>query len=293
VDGTTRRMARIPRHHREGKSDMTHRPHNASPQGRPDTSTPGRLVAHRGASRVAPENTLTAFRLAAQQGVGWLEFDISLLGDYTAVVHHDATLDRCSDATGPLDRLTAADLAGIDAGAWFGAQYAGEPLATLEQALDLFAEMDLSANLEMKPHDAPPEPMAQAVATALGERPWAGGRILVSSFNLGALEALRRLIPDQPLAVLYEDPPTNWPEVLAGLRACSLHIWHEFLTMEILAQAREHGYHVRVYTINEPPLMEPFREAGLTGVITDHPPLFLNDPAWAAWAWVNAEHPPR
>jgi glycerophosphoryl diester phosphodiesterase len=262
---------------------MTCQPLNASQQGRPDTSTPGRLVAHRGASRVAPENTLTAFRLAAQQGVGWLEFDVSLLGDGTAVVHHDATLDRCSDATGPLDRRTAADLAGIDAGSWFCAQYAGEPLTTLEQALDLVAELDLSANLEMKPHDAPPGPMAQTVAAALVKRPWASGRILVSSFDFGALEALRRLMPNQPLAVLYEDPPADWPGVLAALRACSLHIWHEFLTSEILAQTREHGYHVRVYTINEPPLMEPFREAGLTGVITDHPPLFLDDPAWAAW----------
>jgi glycerophosphoryl diester phosphodiesterase len=271
---------------------MTRRPPEASLQGRPDTSTPGRLVAHRGASRIAPENTLAAFRMAAKQGVAWLEFDISLLGDGTAVVHHDATLDRCSDATGPLDQLTAADLPGIDAGGWFGTQYSGEPLATLEQSLDLFAELDLSGNLEMKPHEAPPEPMAQAVAAALDKHPWARARILVSSFNLGALKALRRLMPDQPLAVLYENPPANWPEVLAELRACSLHIWHEFLTMEILAQAQEHGYHVRAYTIIEPPLMEPFRDRGLTGVITDHPPLFIDDPAWAAWAGVSAERPP-
>ncbi len=255
-----------------------------APLPRPDTGTPGRIIAHRGASRAAPENTLAAFRLASRLGARWLEFDVSLLGDATPVLHHDATLDRCTDATGPLDRLAATDLAGIDAGRWFGAQYAGEPLATLAQALDLIEELDLAANLEMKPHDAPPERIARAVAEALGRRPWTRSRILVSSYRLGALKALRRLMPDQPLGVLYKDPPAGWPEVLAALGACSLHVRHQYLTREILATAREHGFHVRAYTINEPARMEPFRAAGLTGVFTDHPPLFLDDPAWAAWA---------
>jgi len=255
-----------------------------APLPRPDTDTPGRIVAHRGGNRDAPENTLAAFRLASRLGARWLEFDVSLLGDGTPVLHHDATLDRCTDATGPLDRLTAADLAGIDAGGWFGVQYTGEPLATLEQALDLIGELGLSANLEMKLHHAPPEPFARAVVKALDSRPWARARILVSSYSLGALETLRRLMPDQPLAVLYKNPPADWPETLAALGACSLHIRHEYLTRDILAQARADGFRVRVYTVNEPPRMEPFRAAGLTGVITNHPPLFLDDPAWAAWA---------
>ena len=257
---------------------------DANPHNRPDTRTPGRIVAHRGASRVAPENTLSAFRIAAQLGARWLEFDVSLLGDGTPVVHHDGTLDRCTNRTGRLDQLTAADLAGIDAGRWFGAEFGGEPLATLEQALDLIGTLDLSANLEMKPHDAAPEPIARAVAAALGSRPWTRARILVSSYHIGALEALRRIMPDQPLAVLYDDPAAGWLQTLTALRACSLHIWHEFLTAEILAQTRANDFHVRVFTIDEPPLMAPFRASGLTGVITNHPPLFLDDPDWAAWA---------
>ena len=92
---------------------MMSKPTDVNLHGRPDTSTPGRIVAHRGASRIAPENTLSAFRVAAQQGARWLEFDVSLLGDNTPVLHHDATLDRCTDSAGPLDRLTASDLAAI------------------------------------------------------------------------------------------------------------------------------------------------------------------------------------
>ena len=265
---------------------MTKQPPGASLHNRPDTSTIGRIIAHRGASHAAPENTLAAFREAARQGARWFEFDVSLLGDGTPVVHHDGTLDRCTDSTGPLGSMTAADIAGIDAGSWFGAQFAAEPLAILDQALDLIDELDLSANLEMKPHDAAPEPIAKAVAKALGARPWARDRILVSSFRIDALATLRQIMPEQPLAVLYYNPPADWPEVLAGLRASSLHIWHEFLTEDILAQAQEHGFHVRVFTINEPARMVPFRTAGLTSVITDRPPLFLHDPAWAAWAGI-------
>jgi glycerophosphoryl diester phosphodiesterase len=136
----------------------------------------------------------------------------------------------------------------------------------------------------MKPHGVAPEPMARAVAKALAARPWARGNILVSSFYRDALAALRDLMPDQPLAMLYRKLPTDWPQVLSALGASSLHIRHNHLSADILAQARRHGFHVRVFTINDPALMEPFRTTGLTGVITDHPPLFLDSPVWAGWA---------
>lgn len=250
----------------------------------PDTATPGRVIAHRGASRVAPENTLSAFRAAARQGARWVEFDVSLLGDGTPVLHHDATLERCTDRSGPLSGLGAADLAGIDAGGWFGPAFAGEPLATLERALGLIGALGLSANLEVKPHGAAPEPIARAVAAALARRPWSGARILVSSFDPGALAALRRRVPGQPLAVLCEAPPDDWPELLAGLRGSSLHVHHAHASPGLVARARGLGVHLRVYTVNDPARVAPLRDAGLAGVITDHPPLFLEDPAWAAWA---------
>jgi len=250
--------------------------------GRPDTGPFPRIIAHRGASRVAPENTLSAFRIAAQQGARACEFDVSLLGDGTPVMHHDGTLDRCTDGNGPLSALAAGDLAGIDSGSWCGPAFAGEPLATLDQGLELIDELGFLANLEMKPHEAPPEPMAEAVARALKARPWTRTRIVVSSFDLGALAALRRRMPDQPLAVLYEEPPADWPQALAALGASGLHIWRDFVTPGVLAAAREAGFHVRVYTVNDPASMAPHR-AGLAGIITDHPPLYFDDPDWAAW----------
>ncbi len=266
-----------------GKSTI-HMTPPGSPLAFPDTATPGRVIAHRGASGVAPENTLAAFREGARQGARWVEVDVSLLGDGTAVLHHDATLDRCTDGTGPLTQLGARDLAGLDAGSWFGPGFAGEPLPTLEQTLDLLEALELYANLEMKPHGAPPAPIARAVAAALAKRPWTASRILISSFDLDALAALGGLMPEQPLAVLYEPPPNDWPRVLKRLRARSLHVEDGELDEDILARASAEGFHVRVYTVNEPAPVLRFRDAGLSGVITDHPPLFLDDPGWARWA---------
>ncbi len=254
--------------------------------GRPDTVPIPRIIAHRGAKQVAPENTLSAFQTAARQGARAAEFDVSLLGDGTPVLHHDATLDRCSDRTGPLTAIGQADIAGIDCGGWFSGDFAGEPLATLDQGLDLLRDLGFVSNLEMKPHGAP-DAMARAVATAIGHRPEARAEILVSSFDLNALAAFRTLLPEQPIAVLYDNPPAGWPEVLADLAASSLHVWREYISEDLIRTAVRIGVHLRVYTVNDPAEMAPYRDlpAGeMGGIITDHPPAFLEDPDWARWA---------
>lgn len=256
----------------------------------PRTESAGRIVAHRGASRVAPENTLAAFRAAAAQGAEWVEFDVSILGDGTPVVHHDGDFGRCTDRSGPLSAAGAADLAGIDAGAWFGPEFAGESLPTLDATLDLLADLGLSANLEMKVHAGEVAELANTVAGALAARDWTRRRILVSSFTLDALHHLRGLAPDQPLAVLWEAPPADWLSTVEALDAASVHLAYQCLDAALLATAVAEGVEVRVYTINDPDRVAQFRGHGLTGVITDHPPLFLGRAGWAAWAATGDRH---
>lgn len=239
-----------------------------------------RIIAHRGASRAAPENTLAAFRAAADAGARAVEFDVSLLGDGTAVLHHDATLDRCTDASGPLRDIGRDDLPGIDAGGWFAPAFRGERIATLDAALACLAGLGLAANLEMKPHGADPGPLARAVAAALAAH--RGPPVVVSSFEAGALAALGRL-SGCPLAMLWEAPPDDWPERLAALGAGALHVEHRAADAALLAQAVAAGVALRVYTLNDPRAAH-LRRPGLAGVITDDPRLFLDDPGWAAWA---------
>lgn len=251
---------------------------------RPNVTDPGRIIAHRGASQVAPENTLAAFREADRQGVWWIEFDVSLLGDGTPVVHHDGSLDRCTTGTGPLALVGAEKLGTLDAGSWHGPAFRGEPLPTLEQVLDLLEERTMWANLELKPHDDPTGALANHVATALKSRPWAAERIITSSFALPELQAFRDLMPDAPLAVLYDDPPPDWRARLTELNAAALHLKYLYLRQSLIVEAVSHGFDIRVFTINEPQLMTQFREFGLTGLITDHPPAFLELSDWQGWS---------
>lgn len=244
---------------------------------RPNVTDPGRVIAHRGASMAKPENTLAAFCTADAQGAFWIEFDVSLLGDGTPVVHHDGTLDRCTNVSGPLSAFGASDLHRIDAGG-------GEPLPTLEQVLDLLDHHQMYANLEIKPHGVAPEILAAAVSRALSRHDWAHRRIIVSSFDHATLHAVRTVMPEIPIAVLFDDPPHGWWDVLDRLGAAALHLNFRHLRQSLLADAERHGADVRVFTINQPDLMETFRDLGLTGVITDHPPLFLDRDDWARWA---------
>ena len=250
----------------------------------PVTTDPGRIVAHRGASRVAPENTLAAFRAARDQGARWVEFDVTLLGDGFPVIHHDATLDRCTTGRGPILSLRREDLARIDAGAPFSDGFRGEPPPGLEAALDLLEDLELFANVELKPNDGDPVRLAQAAADAVRGRPWAEDRLLVSSFDFRALRAFRALRPAQPLAVLWARLPTDWRAAARALDACGVHMDYRNLDMRILDEVRGAGLDLRVYPVKDPGPVAPFRDAGLTGAITDHPPLFLNDPHWRAWA---------
>jgi glycerophosphoryl diester phosphodiesterase len=251
---------------------------------RPNCSDPGRIIAHRGASHVAPENTLAAFRRAAEQGVRWIEFDVSLLGDGTPVLIHDATLDRCSDWTGPISEISRYDLSGIDAGGWKDPDYRGEPIPTLEAALKTLADLDLYANLELKPHAGETGALARAVVPLLKSHRWTRERIITSSFAHPELKVFRDALPEAPVAVLYDEPAPDWYATLSGMNAAAMHLDWRYLSQSLLVDLTTHGFDVRVYTANDPEVLAPFQKHGLTSVITDHPPLYLEHPDWAGWA---------
>lgn len=250
----------------------------------PDADLLPRILAHRGASAVAPENTLAAFEAAAAMGARGVEFDVSLLGDGAPVIHHDGSFGRCTDGAGSLATATAERVATLDAGAWFDARFRGTRVPDLAGALDRLAELGLAANLEIKQHSADADEIAEVVAEALATCPRMATTTVVSSFDHATLAALRRCAPDIPRAALWEKPPADWRAALEALGAGALHMNWRHLTPAILDEAAAAGIPVRVYTCNDPAALTPFRREGLAGVITDDPRLFLQDPDWAAWA---------
>jgi glycerophosphoryl diester phosphodiesterase len=235
------------------------------------------VQAHRGASLAAPENTIAAFREAAEQGAKWVELDVALLQDGTLVVIHDDSVDRTTNGTGSLGALTRSDLPALDAGVRFGEAFAGERIPTLDEVLAVLGELGVGANIEIKQHKhhRSLEQLTAAVQSAIEACP-ALPPIMISSFDPAALGAMHRLFPEMELAMLWSKLPADWVEQLAAIPATSVHLDYKALSIGFLEQARERGIKVRAWTVNEPAILASFWPAGLTGVITDDPKVFLS-----------------
>jgi glycerophosphoryl diester phosphodiesterase len=235
------------------------------------------VQAHRGASAVAPENTIAAFRAAREQGASWVELDVALLGDGTLVVIHDPTLDRTSSASGSLAGITRAELHAIDVGSWFDPRYEGEALPTFADTLVALGDLGLNVNVEIKQH-AHHKSLAQlteSVHSSLQQRN-RQTQVIISSFDDQALTAMKRLDPAYELAMLWSELPSNWQSVLDAIPAKAVHLNYRHLTFGYLETARKLDIAVRAWTCNSPEKLAPFWAEGLAGVITDNPKLYLN-----------------
>lgn len=234
------------------------------------------VQAHRGASAIAPENTIAAFRAAAEQGARWVELDVALLADDTLVVIHDDSIDRTTSGKGSLGTLTHADIGKLDAGAWFDARYAGERLPTLAEVIKALGEFGLSANVEIKQHKHHKslDQLVRAVQADINRRDAKTG-IMISSFDPEALKAMHALEPDLEMAMLWSRPPEDWAERLKAIPATTIHMHYKALSIGLLEETSKSGIKVRAWTCNNPVELVSFWGAGLTGVITDNPKLFL------------------
>lgn len=243
---------------------------------RPDRSPslPGvpRVIAHRGASQDAPENTLAAFRLAHAQGARMVELDARLAADGELVVIHDSTLERTTDGRGRVIAATSQALARLDAGSWRGAAYRGEPLPTLAEALGLLVELGMGVNVELKADPGEAERTGRAAGRLLRAAwPEAGPPLLVSSFAEAALEALAEAAPELPRALLREEAGADWRAALARLGCTTLHLGAQRLAGDTLDELVAAGVPVLVYTVNDPARARALLDAGCRAVFTDLP----------------------
>jgi len=226
------------------------------------------IWAHRGASALAPENTLAAFDLAVEAGADGIELDINLSSDGVPVVLHDETLDRTTNGRGEVCRVPWAKLRQFDAGIWFSARFAGERIPALAEVLDRFGGR-VRLNLELKSIAA-----GAKVLDLLQQYPDAD--IVVSSFDYPLLDRLRRLKGDLPLAVLFEKG--NWYRAVRfadDLRARSFHPEAGQMTRPMAAACRRLDLPVHVWTVNERARGRSLRRSGATGLFTDDPTVFL------------------
>jgi glycerophosphoryl diester phosphodiesterase len=232
------------------------------------------VVAHRGSSGSAPENTMAAFRLAVTAGVDMIEFDVRMTRDFELVVHHDRSLGRTSDGSGRIWDLTLNDLRDTDAGSWHSRKFAGERIPTLRQVLN---EIPVSVGLDIEVKTdgdrrrgvALPESVLLLVREARRE-----GSVVVSSFDHRFLRRLHHLDPSLRLGALlvpvrdgFRSPSQIARRTGAAMFICS----RTQLRARHMRDARTAGLAVAVYGVNTPAELAAATHAGVDAVITDNP----------------------
>jgi len=235
------------------------------------------IIAHRGLSSLAPENTLAALSLAAEQGVQWVEIDAIACGDGSIVMWHDNSVDRCSNGTGAMSEHNVDSVAKLDCGTWFSSEYQGEPMAGIEQAIKLIQSLGLGLNLEIKLYENSAEKVAAPVLKALATHWQDFDKLIISSFDLAALAYCQQQAPQIQLGVLYDKIPNNWHSQLQSVNAVSCHCNYLHLNEAQAKAIKAQHYQLYCYTANDPKSVQNHWQWGVDAIITDYPQRFLTD----------------
>jgi glycerophosphoryl diester phosphodiesterase len=245
------------------------------------------FLAHRGGGKLAPENTIAALRCALAHGFRAVEFDVMLARDGVPVVLHDPYLGRTIAGSGHVYDYDAAELVAMDAGAWFGPAFAGEPVPLFTQFVAFCKAHAIWMNIEIKP--APGFEAATGKAVAELTRAMFGLDIaqdgpmvpLLSSFSDVALAAAREAAPDLPRALLLDTLESGWEagceagceagwEAAARrLDAVAIHTSHKHLTAALAGQVKAAGFGLFCYTVNEPARAREILGWGVDALCTD------------------------
>ena len=234
-----------------------------------------RWVAHRGAGKLAPENTLAAFRLGAQHGYRMFECDVKLSADGVPFLMHDSTLERTTSGHGVGGNQPWHALSQLDAGSWHSRAFAGEPLATLENIARFCLHNGHLLNIEIKPTPGVERRTGEVVARD-AHRLWAGQATppLLTSFKTDALAGARDTAPGLPRGLLLDTLWDGWLTAALDLGCVAIVCNHALWDAPTVAQARDAGLRTLSYTVNDEWAAERLVALGTDGIITDRVDLF-------------------
>ena len=227
-------------------------------------------VAHRGAGKLAPENTLAAFRAGAAFGYRAFECDVKLSADGVPFLLHDDTLQRTTPLQGIAGERPWAELARTDAGAWHSRTYAGEPLPSLDAIAAYCLRNGFALNIEIKPTPGQEERTGELVAREAA-RLWAGQAVppLLSSFRPESLRGAHTGAPALPRALLLDTLWDGWFAVAQGLGCVAVVTNHRLMNAPLIAQIHGAGLRALVYTVNDAADAQRLLSLGIDGIITD------------------------
>ena len=226
------------------------------------------MIAHRGASGYAPENTMAAFKRAVEMGCSFIETDIQLSRDSRLIAIHDPTVDRTTNATGSVREYTLSQLRELDAGSWFSPEFAGERIPTLEEIVTFARQNDVVFYLEVKSNDI--WGVEHALVAALRQAKEVA-RAAILSFELSALATVRRQEPTLISGYLFDRAKESAIADASRVGARQIAPHHKLLTKELVAAAHASHLQVITWTVNDPAEMRVALSTGINGIMTDYP----------------------
>lgn len=229
-------------------------------------------IAHRGASGIAPENTLAAFNKAIDIGVDAVELDLHGTADGEIVAIHDHSLDRTTNMCGLINHTTLADIKQADAGKWFHPQFKNETIPTLEEALECISSRSI-AILEIKDSSITSAVAKKVIEMSLLEC------VVIISFNISDLETVRSIEPQIPTGWLIggnekSTDPIQLCQKLCSLGSSLLNVNHQLITQEFAYEVRKRGISLWVWTVDDIDRMQHLRDIGVQGITSNHPEYF-------------------
>jgi len=232
------------------------------------------IIAHRGASGLAPENTLAAFRRAIQQGADMIELDVRMTKDYHIVVHHDRTVRRTTGGKGCVWDLTLQQIRLLDAGSWFHPRFAGEQIPTLRQVLEIMPP-HTQVNIEVKRDGDPRKRLAfEEVCILIIMEKRFEERTIVSSFDHRFLERMHKLYPAirtgalfRPVRDIRKKPSSVVQKIGASAFICS----YTQLRRRLVDDAKAHNIMTSAYVVNSTRQLAKVLRYDIDAIITDYP----------------------
>ena len=229
-----------------------------------------RWIAHRGAGKLAPENTLAAFRMGASHGYRAFECDVKLSADGVPFLLHDTTLDRTTPERGTASERPWHALSRIDAGGWHSRAYAGEPLPSLELIARYVQRNGFALNIELKPTPGQEQLTGETVAR------WCAAHwdqqtspLLLSSFRPEALQGALAAAPALPRALLLDTLWSGWQAVARSLGCVAVVTNHNLMDAALKLELEGLGLRALCYTVNDPAGARRLVDLGIDGLITD------------------------
>ncbi len=234
-----------------------------------------RWIAHRGAGKLAPENTLAAFRLGAAHGYRMFECDAKLSADGVVFLMHDTTLERTTNGRGIGGDKPWHALSQLDAGSWHSRTHAGEPLPTLEALTRFCLANQYLLNIEIKPTPGTENATGNAVARQAAEL-WAGAEVppLLTSFKPDALAAAQAAAPELPRGLLIDTLWDGWLGEALNLDCVAIVANFALWDTTTVARVHDAGLKCLSYTVNDEWAAEHLLTLGMDGIITDRVDLF-------------------